>query len=46
MPDLNEYPGCGACDEYGHPILCEQCIWDGRCALQPYDMEENDDENS
>lgn len=26
-----EYPHCGACDEYGHPIPCEACIWGDSC---------------
>lgn len=39
------YPQCGAADEYGHPIYCEQCIWDGRCALQPFDMEKEDEDD-
>lgn len=25
------YPQCGACDEYGHPIPCEACIWGDSC---------------
>lgn len=25
------YSGCGATDEYGHPIPCEACIWGDSC---------------
>lgn len=24
-------PACGAADDRGHPIRCEQCIWGGTC---------------
>ena len=30
MTDL-DFPGCGAADEYGHPIMCEDCIWGETC---------------
>jgi hypothetical protein len=26
-----DFPGCGAADEYGHPIMCEDCIWGETC---------------
>lgn len=27
-----DFPGCGATDEYGHPIYCRDCIWKNSCA--------------
>lgn len=27
----DDYPQCGACDEYGHPITCAQCINEDTC---------------
>ena len=40
-PDY-DFPSCGAADEYGRPIMCWQCIHGGHCALQPFDMEDDD----
>lgn len=30
-PQDYDFPGCGATDEYGHPIPCEACIWGDSC---------------
>lgn len=39
------YPRCGATDEYGHPILCEACIWGDSCLDSTCRMEEDEDED-
>lgn len=40
MTDL-DFPGCGAADEYGHPIMCEDCIW-GETCIDSTVREDND----
>lgn len=30
-PDY-DFPSCGAADEYGNPIRCQDCIWKSSCA--------------
>ena len=33
FPPDEELPvGCGAADEYGHPIMCEDCLWGETCS--------------
>lgn len=36
-----DFPGCGAADEYGHPIMCEDCIW-GETCIDSTVREDND----
>lgn len=36
-----DFPGCGATDEYGHPIMCEDCIW-GETCIDSTVREDND----
>ena len=40
MTDL-DFPGCSAADEYGHPIMCEDCIW-GETCIDSTVREDND----
>lgn len=38
-------PQCGACDEYGHPISCESCIWGESCLDSTCRMEAEEEED-
>ena len=42
---MTEKAPCGACDEYGHPIPCESCIWGDTCLDSTFRVEEDEDES-
>ena len=42
---MTEKAPCGACDEYGHPIPCEACIWGNSCLDSTCRVEEDTDES-
>ena len=39
------YPHCGACDEYGHPIPCDSCLWGDSCRVSTCRVDEDEEES-